>query len=105
MIKVSVMYPTTEGARFDHDYYRNRHMPMVAELLGAACLRWTVDRGLNGGAEGVDAPYVAICHFYSESVEAYETAISPHRKQVGVDIANYTDIKPVMQVSEVVVDA
>ncbi len=26
MIKVSVMYPNTPGARFDHAYYRDKHM-------------------------------------------------------------------------------
>ncbi|TQU74294.1 EthD family reductase, partial [Xanthomonas perforans] len=28
MIKVSVMYPYREGARFDHAYYRDQHMPL-----------------------------------------------------------------------------
>ena len=28
MIKVSVMYPNTPGARFDHAHYRDRHMPL-----------------------------------------------------------------------------
>ena len=29
MIKVSVMYPNTPGARFDHAYYRDKHMPLI----------------------------------------------------------------------------
>ena len=29
MIKVSVMYPNKPGARFNHEYYRNIHMPLV----------------------------------------------------------------------------
>jgi hypothetical protein len=33
MIKVTVMYPYTEGARFDHVYYRDQHMPMVKARL------------------------------------------------------------------------
>jgi uncharacterized protein (TIGR02118 family) len=37
MIKVNVMYPYTEGARFDHAYYCDRHMPMVKARLGSAC--------------------------------------------------------------------
>jgi uncharacterized protein (TIGR02118 family) len=37
MIKVTVMYPYTEGARFDHAYCRDRHMPMVKARLGSAC--------------------------------------------------------------------
>ena len=28
MIKVSVLYPNTEGSKFDLDYYVNSHMPM-----------------------------------------------------------------------------
>jgi len=34
MIKVSVMYPYTDGARFDHAWYRDRHMPVVKSRLG-----------------------------------------------------------------------
>ena len=29
MIKVSVMYPNRPGARFDHDYYRDKHLPLI----------------------------------------------------------------------------
>jgi uncharacterized protein (TIGR02118 family) len=50
MIKVSVMYPNTPGARFNHEYYRDKHMPMVQAKLGAALKSYTVDKGLAGGA-------------------------------------------------------
>ena len=52
MIKVTVMYPYTEGARFDHAYYRDRHMPMVKARLGSACAYYTVEKGLAGRAPG-----------------------------------------------------
>ncbi|KNX39550.1 EthD family reductase [Luteipulveratus halotolerans] len=104
MIKVSIMYPTSPEARFDHDYYRDRHMPLVAELLGEACLRWTVDRGVNGGRHGIDPPYVAMCHIYSDSVDAFQEAFGASAKQIMADVGNYTDISPVMQISDVVVD-
>ena len=35
MIKVSVMYPNTPGTHFNHDYYRDKHMPLVKARLGA----------------------------------------------------------------------
>ena len=44
MIKVSVMYPNTPGARFNHEYYRDKHMPMVAAKMGKSLLRYTVDQ-------------------------------------------------------------
>jgi uncharacterized protein (TIGR02118 family) len=103
MIKVSVMYPNTPGARFDHAYYRDQHMPLVKRSMGDACLFYTVDKGLAGGAPGEPAPYVGMCHIYSDSVEAFQAGFGPHAKEILADIANYTDLAPVMQISEVVV--
>jgi uncharacterized protein (TIGR02118 family) len=103
MIKVSVMYPNTAGARFDHDYYRDKHMPMLKEKMGDACKSYTIDKGLAGGAPGAPAPYIGMCHIYCDSVESFQAAFGPHAKAIMADIANYTDLKPVMQISEVVV--
>jgi uncharacterized protein (TIGR02118 family) len=55
MIKVSVMYSNTPGARFDHEYYLDKHMPLVEARLGDACKYYTVDKGLAGGAPGEPA--------------------------------------------------
>ena len=104
MIKVSVMYPNTAGARFDHMYYRDKHMPLVKARMGDACLYYTVDKGLAGGAPGSPAPYVGMCHIFSDSVEQFQAGFGPHAKEIMADIANYTDLTPVMQISEVVVD-
>ena len=103
MIKVNVMYPHKDGGRFDHAYYRDRHMPMVAEKLGAACKGWSVDRGLAGGAPGSPPPFVATCAILFDSVESFQAAFGPHAKAIMADVPNYTDIAPTMQVSEVVV--
>jgi len=103
MIKVSVMYPNTAGARFDHVYYRDKHMPLVKRSMGDACLFYTVDKGIAGGAPGEPAPYVGMCHIFSDSVEAFQAGFGPHAKEILADIANYTDLVPVMQISEVVV--
>jgi uncharacterized protein (TIGR02118 family) len=103
MIKVSVMYPNTPGARFDHAYYRDKHMPMLAARMGEACKQYTVEKGLSGGAPGAPAPYVAMCHIFADSVEAFQAAFGPHAKDIMKDVPNYTDLRPVMQISEVVV--
>ena len=50
MIKFTVMYPASAGARFDHDYYRDRHMPMLQQLMGGACKGYAIDKGVAGGA-------------------------------------------------------
>src|SRR6478609_8064867 len=103
MIKVSVMYPNKPGARFDHDYYRDKHMPLVKARLGEACTSYTVDKGLAGGAPGAPATYVGMCHIFCDSIETFQAGFGPHAKEIMADIANYTDQAPVIQISEVVV--
>ncbi len=103
MIKVSVMYPNTPGARFDHDYYRDTHMPLVKARMGDACKFYTVDKGVSGGTPDAPATYVGMCHIYCDSVEAFQKGFTPHAEEILGDIKNYTDLAPVLQISEVVV--
>ena len=94
MIRLSVFYPTTEGATFDHDYYRNSHIPLC-------CKTWGLD-----GAEidkGMSGPYVAAVHFKFESMDALQAAMGNEGTgAVMADVANYTSIQPVLQTSEIV---
>ncbi|MNF52697.1 EthD protein [compost metagenome] len=103
MIKVSVMYANKPGARFDHAYYRDTHMPLVKARLGDSCKFYTVDKGLAGGGPGEPATYVGMCHIFCDSVEAFQTGFAPHAQEIMADIANYTDLAPIIQISEVVV--
>ncbi|PPV06220.1 hypothetical protein XBLMG947_2806 [Xanthomonas bromi] len=104
MIKVSVMYPYRDGARFDHTYYRDRHMPLVSARMGAACLKYTVDKGISGADAGSLPAFIGMCHIFCESVETFNAGFGPHAAEILGDIPNYTDLSPVMQISEVVVD-
>lgn len=102
MIKLSVMYPARDGARFDHAYYLDRHMPLIRQRLGEDCLFYTVDRAMSGGAMGDAQPFVAMCHIYFASLERFNASFPQHGPELQADVANYTDIVPVMQLSEVV---
>ena len=94
MIRLSVLYPKTEGASFDHDYYRDSHVPLAVQTWGIE--RFEIDRGLDG-------PYEAAVHFFFESVEAMGAAMATDgTAAVRADIASYTTITPERQLSEVV---
>jgi uncharacterized protein (TIGR02118 family) len=103
MIKVSVMYPQRAGARFDHEYYRDKHMPLVKKRMGDKCKHYTVDKGVAGATAGSPPTYVGMCHIFCDSVAAFEAGFGPHAKEIMADIPNYTDLAPVIQISEVVV--
>jgi len=101
MITVGVFYPYGAGKRFDMTYYCTQHIPLVREKLGAACKSVTVEKGLAGEEPGSPPAYVAMCHLRFESVEAFQRAFGPHAEAIMADIPNYTDIEPMLQISEV----
>jgi uncharacterized protein (TIGR02118 family) len=103
MIRVSVFYPNSPGKKFDLDYYVNRHMPMVVDLLKPGGLvKAEVDKGLGTAQPGAPAPYVCVGHVYFQSVEAFQQAFGPHADRLMGDIPNYTDIEPILQISDIV---
>jgi len=101
VIKVSVLYPGGETTKFDMDYYCKSHMPMVQQKLGAACKSMAVEQGLAGGAPGAPPTYAAMGHLYFDSVAAFQAAFGPHATEIMADIKNYTNVQPVIQISEV----
>lgn len=105
MIKVSVFYPYDENAAFDMDYYVGSHLPLVQARLGGALKGSMVDGGVAGGAPGSRPPYIAVGHLLFDSVEQFNEAWAPHNDEIMGDIPNYTKITPVMQISDVKLNA
>ena len=84
------------------DYYETKHMPMVAGLLGSTLMKYSIEKGLASGIPNQPVPYLAIGTFYVKSLAEYQAAIGPHREAIRADFANYTNVAPVILVSQVV---
>ncbi|MEO8369530.1 MAG: EthD family reductase [Candidatus Solibacter sp.] len=95
MIKVSVLYPNSDGATFDMDYYCASHLPLVQKVLGSTLKGLSADLGVPG-----QGPYIAMGHLLFESVAAFQTCLATHGPTLLADIPNYTNTQPVFQVSE-----
>ena len=102
LIKISVMYPYAEGKTFNMEYYETKHMPMVAAFLGENLVNYTIEKGLASGVPNQPLPFMAIGTFYVKSLKDYQLAIGPNRDAIRADFSNYTNIVPVILVSEVV---
>jgi uncharacterized protein (TIGR02118 family) len=102
VIKVTIMYPFLEGKKFDLEYYKSKHMPMVAAILGSNLLKYTIEKGIGNGIPDSPLPFVAIGTFYVKDLGQYQKAIQPKRAAIRADFANYTDINPVIFISELV---
>ena len=101
MFRVSVLYPASPGPRFDLDDYLQRHTPLVERLLGPALRGVQIDRGLCGLPPDRPAPYRIACHLLFDSQASFEAAFAPHAAAITADIARYTDVTPVIWMSEV----
>lgn len=101
MIKVSVLYPNSDSATFDIDYYCTTHVPMVGELLGSALKGGAVDSGLAGGAPGEKPAFIAMGHLTFESVEEFQNSFGPNAEKIMADLPNFTNVQPQIQISEI----
>jgi uncharacterized protein (TIGR02118 family) len=102
LVKISVMYPYAEGKTFNMEYYQTKHMPMVAGFLGTNLVKYTIEKGLASGIPGQPLPFMAIGTFYVKSLSEYQAALAPNRDAIRADFKNYTDVVPLILVSEVV---
>ena len=102
MTTISILYPNKPDSRFDMAYYLDVHMPMSIDRLGRApgFQSVTVEQGVSGPYPDTGAAFVAVCHFVFDSYQAFVEAFTPHAELLQGDIANYTDVEPIIQVSE-----
>lgn len=100
--KISILYPDGDDKHFNMDYYSTKHMPMVASLFGDKLKGYAIDSGFSGRTPQDPATYLAVGYFYFEQLSDYQEAFAPNAEKIRGDIPNYTNIVPVVQVSQVI---
>jgi uncharacterized protein (TIGR02118 family) len=94
MIRMSVTYPSSDTSTFDHAYYQATHVPLVSATWKP--LSAEIDKGVQG-------PNVAAVHMTFADMAAFQAAMAdPGSAAILADVPNYTNIAPVIQVSEIV---
>ena len=103
MTRISILYPTQAGSKFDFDYYLLVHIPLsIKRLKDHPGYRGiSVERGVGSTLTDLSPPYTAMCHFTFTSMDDFMAAFLPHQEELQGDIKNYTEIKPIVQVSDV----
>lgn len=100
MVVVSVTYPASEGSRFDLNYYRTKHIPLVRErwaTTGLTDLQLLRGTGVPGGGP---AAYQLVALLSFESEAAFGHCLQLHGEEIMGDIKNFTDVTPVVQFNE-----
>ncbi|HEX5737603.1 MAG TPA: EthD family reductase [Hydrogenophaga sp.] len=101
LAKVTGIYRWTDGAHFDHGYYGTAHARLTTDLLSPlGLLRFESDRTVSEGSPK-PGEVVATSNAYFSTIAEAHTALRKAGAALAADLANYTNIRPVLHVSEV----
>lgn len=101
MVIVSVMYPANAGAKFDMDYYRDTHIPLVGARWNDCGLREAKVLLGVGAPGGGAAAYSVIALLTFNSAADFNQAVARHGAEIIGDIANFSSVQPVIQVNDI----
>jgi uncharacterized protein (TIGR02118 family) len=98
MYIISIHYPNADGATFDFDYYRTRHLPEVGKAFGPFGLGYA---SVLKGEESVDgtppAYFVTTILSFREEQGARDAIASEGAKALAADVVNFSSVAPVVQ--------
>lgn len=97
MIRVAILYPRSGGKHFDSRYYIDKHMELVRDQLKPFGLQ---SAEVDTEIDEKSSPFFAVGYLLFNSVQEYEAGFSKVGSILQADIPNYTDIEPMIQVSE-----
>lgn len=100
-ITITVLYPNTQGSRFDVGYFVDTHIPLVEEHWGGKGLTSVkLLKGTGTADPATPAPYQVITVLGFESLQAFRAAAKESGSLIIGDIENFTDVRPVIQINE-----
>ena len=96
MPTVSVIYPRREGATFDFDYFRTKHLPEVGKAFKPFGLGYaSVLRGEQTIDGGAPAFFVTTILSFPTEDAARKAAASKEGQALAADFPNFTSATPV----------
>ena len=103
MIRLSALYRKSTGSHFDEDYYLGRHIPLAKETLAEyGLIRIEADIYQDTEYLG-ERQYFAMTSAYFPDMSCLERMHSDRVEgKLGSDVPKYTNIIPVLQVSEII---
>lgn len=97
---LTVLYPNADDVRFDFDYYRDQHLPLIMRLYGKSIGRFELRKGLPA-PDGAKPPYVAVVNIYVADQKAFEEAGAQHGQTLRDDVPNFSSVMPMFQMDEI----
>ena len=105
MIKVTFLYPRTEGSWFDFEYYLTKHLKLSREVFQPVLRGLEIDRGVSGIDPESAAPFHAAANLLFDSADDFYGALMPRLEELKADAGKYSNTETVILISEVLNDS
>jgi len=93
---LTILYPNSDGVRWDVDYYRSHHMPLIMRLYGKEAIkRFELRKGDSGQAPGSKPTYIGTVNIYINDQKAFDAAGAKHGQTLVKDVPNFSSVNPV----------
>ena len=92
---LTILYPNSEGVRWDVEYYRTHHMPLIMRLYGQdAIKRFELRKGATD-QKGGSPPYIGAVNIYINDQKSFDAAGAQHGKTLVADVPHFSSVMPI----------
>lgn len=91
---LTILYPNEPDVRWDVEYYRTHHMPLIMQLYGdTAIRRFELRKGESAG-DGGRPPFIGCINVYINDPAAFDAAGAQHAQALIDDVPNFSSVMP-----------
>jgi uncharacterized protein (TIGR02118 family) len=91
---LTILYPNSEGVRWDVDYYRTGHMPLIMRLYGPEAIKRFELRKGDSTQNGGKPPYIGSVNIYVNNQKAFDAAGKAHGQELVKDVPHFSSVQP-----------
>jgi uncharacterized protein (TIGR02118 family) len=91
---LTILYPNGAGVKWDVDYYRTGHMPMIMKLYGEKAIKRFELRKGDKNMAGAAPDYIGTVNIYIADQKAFEEAGKKHGQTLRDDVPHFSSVMP-----------
>jgi len=93
---LTILYPNSDkGVRWDVEYYRTHHMPLIMKLYGKEAIkRFELRKGATGQTGGAPS-YIGSVNIYINDQAAFDAAGKQHGPTLVKDVPHFSSVMPI----------
>ncbi len=91
---LTILYPNSDGVRWDVEYYKKGHMPLIMRLYGEKAIKRFELRKGDSGMGGGKPEYIGTVNIYINDQAAFDAAGKQHTQTLVQDVPHFSSVMP-----------